>query len=180
MKPNILALLLACVFTTMANGQTPQVTINGGADETHKQYAWTVTNNHTKKIVSITFPHYGANLFFAPKGWKVDCTNLVEVGVSDPTGTCTATAESDRYGISQSRSAEFSMRVPDKRAKRGIGRVTVRFDDGTEFIIRKVELPIAESSLDKNLSLIGLGVMFALYLLFTLLRRKKPAENQNG
>ena len=176
MRPIILALLLASIFTTIANGQTPLVTINGGVDETHKHYAWTVTNNYTKKIVSITFPHFGANLFFAPDGWKVDCTNLVAVGVSNPTGTCKATAESDRYSLSQSKSAEFSMQAGYQRAKRGTGSVTVNFEDGTQFIVRKVELPVAESTIDKNLPLIGLGTMFALYLLFTLLRRKKPAN----
>jgi hypothetical protein len=158
----------------------PQVTIEGGPDATGHTYAWTVTNNHASAIVHIEFPHYRANLFFAPEGWKTECTNLVAVGVKDLTGVCSATAKSAGNGVVAGRSAMFSMQIAGGGAKRGLGAVVVRFADGAAQTIAGVPIPTAEPSGDRNIPLIGLGAVFMILIVARAARRRRAMAAESG
>jgi hypothetical protein len=51
--------------------------------------------------------------------------------------------------------------------------VTLRFDDGTEMRVGGVELPHAEGLGDKYVSLIGLGLVFMIFILAQAIRKRR-------
>ena len=162
------------VSTTRA--EDPPILITGGADESGHQYAWKVTNLSPQAIVEIRFPHYRANLFFPPPDWEQSCTGLVAAGARNEPGLCTARAPAGKDGIAPGRSAEFKMQIASVGARRTPGRVTLRFTDGTETVVSGVELPTPEPLGDQYVSLVGLGMIFAL-LAVRQATKKRKARN---
>ena len=151
------------------------MSVSGGADESGHRYAWTVTNETDRAIVELRFPHYRATLFFAPDGWTTDqSTNIVNVGVPDRPGVCVARASTPGRRIQPRHSATFTMQTADG-AKRRAGTVTVRFVDGAELSVGGVELPHREGLGERYVSLIGLGAIFAAWMLARSLRRGSAA-----
>ncbi len=174
----VMAVLLGTSVPTTA--APPSVTITGGADPAGYIYTWTVTSKHTSPIVFVEFPHYHGALFFAPEDWSVECTFLVNVAVEDRPGVCTARnmlfaeapAGRNRNDVAPSgRSAlakgalEFRMQVVLDGTRRGPGHVLVRFADDSEVYVAGVELPQREAAGDKYISLIGLGLIFAVWVI---------------
>lgn len=176
-----LALVLPLLLLGRAAGaQAPKVTISGGADATAQWYAWTVTNHHSSPIVYVRFPHYHADAFSAPAGWKKECTYLVNVGVADRAGVCVASVEAAGAGIASGRSAEFGMRISRAGARRRPGRVTVRFADGTQAVVGGVELPTAATTPERLYALIGFGLVLGIVVLVQLRRRRKAARGRGS
>ena len=158
-----------------------KVTITGGSDETGHNYSWTVNNHHTTAIVTVVFPHYQADLFVPPSGWESENTHMVATGEATSPGTCTAKVSNPADGIASGASATFTLRVGPRGAKRGSGDVLVRFADGTETTV-VTEVPTRELFLGRYLGLVGLGVMFGIFLLYRLLRspRTPAAGSTDG
>jgi hypothetical protein len=158
------------------------IDIEGGADKTGHNYAWTVTNNTTLRVTRVEFPHHQATLFFAPDGWHIDCTYLVNVGVPTKPGLCTAWVDAPNDGIPPYRSAEFAMQVATGRSVRGTGDVVVHTSDGREHVVAGVELPGTEPFSDKYVSLIGLGgvLLIAIAVHWVRTRRKAAASDRRG
>jgi hypothetical protein len=100
-----------------------------------------------------------------PGGGK-DAPGWVRTSVSDP-------AE----GIPSGGSAKFEMRLARAGALPRPGTVAVRFADGTEVTVANVELPTAQSFLERNAMLIGLAAILVIALLVHLRRRRarRPA-----
>ena len=149
------------------------VTITGGPDTTGHNYTWTVTNHHDTAITAIAFPHYRADTFTPPEGWTGDMTNFRGHGGKE--GLCSGKAEAPGAAIAPGSSAEFYLRVAPKGAKRGTRKARVSFEDGREVLVQ-VETPIREPFLERNMTLVGLSVMFAIFLLVARLRRKPVPE----
>ncbi len=175
-------LLLMSVFicvapqSAFAQSNKQKVTITGGIDPSGKLYNWTITNNYSKRIVFVSFPHYSASTFTAPFGWEVDCENLLNVGVANPQGDCEATAMDLSAGIPRSGSSKFEMQVPRAVARRP-GKVLIRFADDTEYVVAGVELPQKESVGERYVPMIGMGGIFAIFLLVAWMRsRGKKSE----
>jgi hypothetical protein len=74
------------------------------------------------------------------------------------------------------------MQIAARGAQRGPGQVIVRFADGTETIVSGVELPQPETVGDKYLSLIGLGLVFAVAVVVREwhVRRKSRGLRREG
>lgn len=176
------AVLMAVPFGTSATtaAAPPPVTITGGADPAGYIYTWTVTSKRTSPIVHVEFPHYHGTLFFAPEDWFVECTFLVNVGVEDRPGVCTARnklfaeaparpARNDvaprSRPVSGKGNLDFRMQVVLKGTRRGQGKVLVRFADGSEVYVAGVELPQRETAGDKYVPLIGLGLIFVVWVI---------------
>lgn len=164
-----LAVWLVTTPPAPASG-SPKVGIAGGADASGHNYRWTITNNHSSPIVSVEFPHYHADLFFAPEGWGTETTALVNVGYKDAPGECIATVDSPAKGIANGRSQAFGMRIAPLPTRRGGGTVIVRFADGSSARVDSVELPRPERIGDKYLPLIGLGMIFLVWVVFRAVR----------
>ena len=165
---------------TAARGESVPVVIEGGADETGQNYAWTVTNRHSSAIVRVVFPHFRADLFQAPPGWKTHCTNLARVGGKELPGECAAWVDSPADGIAPGQSARFAMRTTGRAAQQGAsvgrGTVPVTFADDTVVPVRDVEVPQRIGASTKYMPLIGLALVFALGVAWRTLRRPKPAD----
>ena len=80
MRMSLLCTAALLATPALSLGQADQVLITGGVDDTKHNYAWQLTNRSPKRVVSVEFPQYGADMFEQPEGWKQDCTNLVNVG----------------------------------------------------------------------------------------------------
>lgn len=155
-------------------GAAARVTITGGADESGHNYKWTVTNLSLSPIVRVEFPHYFADLCLGPPGWSTaETTNLINVGSKDTSGVCVATAPTPSAGIGRNESLDFTMRIAPAGAATGFGDAAVVFADGTRTTISGVQLPKPRPLGDTFVSLAGLGVIFAGWLLVRYLRGRR-------
>lgn len=157
-----------------ASAETPLVTIQGGVLRANRQlYEWTVTNHHSSPIVLIHFPQYSGDTFNTPKGWSQEWKNQAKLGGKDAPGWVKAIAEDAEPGIAPGESAKFDMRLSRGGALARPGKVTVRFADGTEVVVRGVELPSAPSFLERNAMVIGLAAIFVIVLIVHFRRQRK-------
>ena len=157
----------------LAQSDLPKLTISGGASDVDHSYNWTISHEHTSPVVYVEFPHYRASLFFAPERWTTKSTFLVNVGVEDRPGVCTAEAGSPASGIAAGAVADFKMQVVWRGTSPGTGAVLVRFADGAEVKVSDVELPVRESLSDKFMALYALGAGFLIWVLVRAIRNRK-------
>jgi len=168
----VVALAAGCApAAAAADEPAGKVRITGGRDASGA-YWWTVENHYRSPIVYIQFPHYRADTFYAPDGWEKASTYLVNVGVPDRPGTCTAQVKDPRDGIGPERSAQFGMRIARAEARRGTGTVLVRFADGTATTVSGVELPCTFPVAPRYATVAGLAVLLALLVLVEARRRR--------
>ncbi len=164
-----------------ASDAEPVAMIRGGADVTGQVYTWVVKNQHTAPLDYIAFPHYRGGAFVAPDGWDTsESTFLVGVGVEDRPGVCVARAASVSAGLASGRSAAFRLQLAAGGTRRTLGEVTLRFVDGTTAVISGVELPHKEAVWDQFVTLIGLGVIFAGWLGFRVVRSRGQRQGADG
>lgn len=171
-----MVMMWLCLSPHVAVAEDEPVKIVGGADITGHNYEWKVYNNSPSPIVYIEFPHWHADLFFGQNGWTGKSTYLVNVGIPDLPGTCTATADSPAHYIRQGGSATFTMRISPKGADRGKGQATVRFADGSKRIIEGVELPRTPPQEYKFATLIALAVLFLGWVVVKTFRQRRRQD----
>lgn len=149
-----------------ANGSEDmrRVDVTGGADFSGHEYTWTVTNLHTSPLVYVALPGHHVDLFTVPEDWTFQ---RIASGLVATAGQGAA--------IVTGRDATFKMRVEPKGAKRGRGNMTVRFADGTQYIVRDVEVPQPESNAETYMPLLGLAMM----LLVIIMARRKRARRRS-
>lgn len=162
-------LLLFLTLPTHLLG-SPNVAISGGADDSGKKYSWTIKNEHDSPIIFVEIPQYKAALRFPPDGWESKLTN--PRGLGGRTGFFTSQAGTAADGIAPGASATFRLTVSASGTPRGKGEVLIRFADKTETRVRTA-VPIKEALADRNVSLIGLGLIFAVFLVIRVARRRK-------
>lgn len=168
--------LLASRAVSQAD-QAAKAVIEGGADEGGHHYAWTLSNRETSPIIRVTFPHYRADLFTTPPGWKQECTYLVNFGVADRPGRCTAGAPSAEQGIPSGGQARFEMRIAPPLPTRGLGRVEVELADGRILSI-PAELPLPAGNAEKFLPVAAGGVVILILVALRMRRgRGRPHGN---
>ncbi len=167
--------IIASLATQAAHGDTPLVTITGGVDAVNSQnYAWKVTNNHDQPIVSIQFDHYRADTLVCPDGWSQDWKNRSMVGGKNAPGFVRAYVEKPADGIPANRSESFQMRISlSSNVMARPGKAIVKFADGTEVTVDNVEVPSAQSLLERNAMVIGMAVLFVVALTWHASRRKR-------
>ncbi|GMU82532.1 MAG: hypothetical protein AMXMBFR47_24030 [Planctomycetota bacterium] len=167
----VLALLAA--VSVAAAAEEPRVEITGGVDPSGQNYSWTVTNRSDTPIVSVTFPHYNADLFSPPAGWQREETHLRHVGSKPAPGICRGFVDGvEKSGILPSGSAGFSIRLNADGASKGRGVVQVRFKDGRTVSVRNVELPVAPTFFGQYGMMIALAAAFAIFVLVQVRRKK--------
>lgn len=142
-------------------------------DDTGQNYEWAVTNHHYSPIVAIEFAHYKGHLLFAPQGWSVDCGNLYDIGWKDETGVCRAECDAAADGIIARRTKTFRMHVGDRGVDPGPGDFIVRFADGERYTVAGVPLPVPYRVEGRYVSLIGLGAIFLLFLVYRWLAGRR-------
>lgn len=168
------ALVFLAALTLGASAEEPRVEISGGVDPSGQNYEWTVTNRGDSPIVSVTFPHYNADLFSPPPGWHREETHLRHVGSTPAPGICRGYVEgATQSGIVPNGSASFSMRLNADGAPKGRGVVEIRFKDGRTISVRGVELPVAPTLFGQYGTMFALAAAFAIFVLVQVRRKKK-------
>jgi len=153
--------------------ESPLVIITGGPDDSLHNYQWKITNHHSSRIVYLEFPHYRADLFHTPTDWNQKIDNVANIGWKDRMGSCMAQPKPPYQGLPPGATAEFGMRIAKQGALPGKGRVTIRFEDGTEASIADVSLPTQPEQGSSYLALIGTGAIFVLFIVLNEWRRRK-------
>ncbi len=174
--PAALALMLLAALPAAGQPAGPKVTIKGGVKPDGSGYEWLVTNKSDSPVVSIEFPHYHADLFFAPDNWKRQSTNLVGIGDPDKPGTCTATVDHPGQGIAKYGTAQFGVRLCPAGARIGTGEVRVSFADGSTFTVGGVQLPVATPAIEGYSGMLGFLIVAVLIVAFEVLRRRRAAR----
>jgi len=167
-----LAAYLVFLHPSPVRASNARVRIEGGADANGHVYEWSMINEGRSPIVHVKMNHHRATLFFGPEDWKVDCQNLLNVGVGTPWGECQAIAPAGG-GIAPGRRGAFRMQCAPTGTTRGRGTVIVQFADGTEEVVDGVELPKPESTGDRYIPLLGLGVIAGVYAIIHAARRNR-------
>ena len=157
----------------------PRVTIVGGENTADNNYVWTITNRHDSPIIHVEIPHYRGSWRLAPDGWTGEVTH--RHGAGGRSGKFIATADDKTHGIARGQSAEFKLGIISAKTPSGEGQVLIRFADGKEVQIL-ANVPVKESASDRNISLIGLGLIFGVYVLVRAIKRRrrsptKPSAN---
>jgi hypothetical protein len=148
------------------------VTISGGPDEAGVRYVWEIQHDCPSPLIGIDFDHYMADLFEPPavEGWKVPVFTG-KVGL----GHITATADSPSYGVRPHTTATISLKTGRIGSVRALGTMQFRFADGSQ-LSAQAYLPTPPPPGDQFGPLIGLGVIFAGFVLYRFLRgRRKTA-----
>lgn len=166
----VVAFVLA---TSAALAAEAKVSIDVKIDPSGQNLTYVVENYADSPIVYVEFPHYAADLFTAPPGWTTKSTNLVNVGVPDEPGVCTATAQ-EGFGILRNRSAEFQMRLSLRSSRMGKGQARVRLADGSEVTVDDVRLPMRPP--EEPLRQWPVLAVAVLFIGWVLLRRRKTRE----
>ena len=146
----------------------PKVTVTGGADPTAHNYTWTITHDHTARLIRVEIPHYRADIFNAPEGWSAEIINRQSLDFKP--GKCIAQAVDSSHGLGSGQSGRFIMRAAD--SLRGTGAILLRFADGTETSIT-AEIPTKPSSIQQWATPVGLGAIFGLFLLVRAARARR-------
>jgi hypothetical protein len=156
-----------------ARGEEPGVTITGGLQPDGSFYRWEISNRSSSPVVSIEFPHYQADQFIPPPGWRSKSTFLVNVGVEDRPGTCRAFVDLPKDGIPRGGKASVSMRVRLLESRQGRGTVKVGLADGTTLEIANVEVPCTPGIFERFGVLITLAILLGLAALIASRRRRR-------
>lgn len=152
---------VAIMWVSCAAAAEPGVSISGGVDATGQFYSWTISNGHSLSILYVEIPHYGADTAEAPEDWAGELTN--RLGQGGRPGKFISAAEFPSSRIPPGGSAQFSLRLPSPSDAKGIRDALVRFEDGSEVLV-SIEVPLKETTGERNVSLIALGVIFILYV----------------
>ncbi len=169
--------LLSLAIVTVAQAASPQdIDIDGvRVPGNLRTFRWTITNQADQPIVYFRAPRYLSETLMPPDGWEATITTGENHGDNEVVFQARATG----YGIYPGKSMTFEIR--DTRAERGTKLhkpATIRLSDGTELVIPETPCPGPEPEYLRQLPLIGLGVMFGLFLLWQVLRRKPSASSE--
>ncbi|MCH8241461.1 MAG: hypothetical protein IH897_02485 [Planctomycetes bacterium] len=166
----LLPLFLTLPATLMGS---PNVAISGGADDSGQNYSWKITNKHESPIIFVEIPQYKAGVGIPPDGRNSKLTN--PRGLGGRTGFFTSKVDTAADGIAPGESATFGLTVTVRGTPRGKGDILIRFADETETRVR-AEVPIKETLADRYISLIGLGLIFAVYLVVRAVKRRESVQ----
>ena len=167
------AFVLGASGILTAQAQTePLVTIQGGYDRADFDYAWTITNHHDSPIIHVEFPQYKSSWHLPPDGWTGEMST--SRGIGGRMGTYLVSADDPSRGIFPGASAQFQLGIRPGGTPSAFREVLVRFADGTDVRV-KAECPVKEPIGDRYVPLLGLGLIFGLYLLVRAAKRRREA-----
>jgi len=169
--------LLALAGPRVLAADEPQVSISGGVDQTNRQfYRWTIVNRYTSPLVSVEFPQYHGDLFTPPDGWSQKWKNKASVGGGeDAPGWVRTAAKGPAQGIQPGGTVTFQLRVSHAGALTRPGSVKVRFADGSEVVLKGVQVPSSQTFFEQNIMVFGMAVLFVIAVVWHLRNRRKSA-----
>lgn len=146
-----------------------------------RQFVWQITNNGRKPIVWFEASHYLGKLVDPPEGWaQTKLTANIGLGEKAAVGVVRCEAKTSSDAIRPGQKKAIGLRLDRRGGYCEPGEVTVGFADGSTAVLRGVLCPAKEPFLRNNYPVIGLGVMFGLFLLYKVARSRKPRESQSA
>ena len=172
----VLLLFGAVGRAAASEADAAQVTITGGADVSGRTYTWTVRHSHGAPLTAVEIPQHYASWQLPPAGWRGTIVHGrdTETGV----GLVRFEAASLEAGLVRGASAEFRLGVGTQGTPRGKGTAMLHFADGLRLSVA-VEVPIVEPLSDRNVPLIGLGVLFVLFIAGRHWARRRKAAGED-
>ncbi|MBI4719423.1 MAG: hypothetical protein HY763_16630 [Planctomycetes bacterium] len=167
---------LLCLAAVAAPGAgvhaAAEVTVTGGADQSARNYRWIISHDHAAAISQVEIPQYRAAWAKGPPGWTADLQNAR--GGAGREGVCRFAAEPGSE-LPRGREAVFEMGIVATGTPKGPGIISVGFADGTSVTVA-AEVPIKEPVSDRTASLIGLGVIFLVFVIARKSRRRQEGS----
>lgn len=159
-----------------------EVTGRADPDNATRSFIWTITNTDRTPVMSFEAPAYlGGGLIVPPKGWEVTRKPGTAFGRRRKWEQVTFQATSPAVGVRRGHSMKFHVRIHADLRWQAIPETVVLKLEGDETVTFKgVRCPAPENVLRQFFPAIGLGAMFAIFLLVKLFRRggKKKAAPQ--
>lgn len=155
-----------------------QVTIEGGRSSNDLSlYAWTITNNTSKPIVSFQIPYYQVRAIVEHEGWTCEVTDQPEVAGKERQRIVLFKVRSPSSAIFPGGTGVLNLRASVTKSAPGIGVATVGFANGTTETVSNVEIPWEFSWLQRHTLLISFGAIFAVFLLVQIVRSRGKKES---
>ncbi len=171
--------LFICAAIPPSHAQATDISVEGKRSEENRfDYVWTVTNHSDKRITSLVVDHFYGKTVTPPKGWvRSNMTGNWGEGQPLEPGIIEFSVEQPLKAIGRGQTRDFKVNI-DRLWRGACERrtVTVGFEDGTTLEIAGVICPSDESWFKKNVALVGLGAMFAVFILWRIVfGRKSPS-----
>lgn len=168
-------LFVIFILGLAAHETSAQVTVTGGRDPVEVNfYRWTVTNQGNKPIDRFEFPRYMVDDLGSPDGWSHQIVKTDAAGRSIEPHRIVYKADRPSTALRRGESAVFEAQINIDKATPGRQPVLVGFADGTTLEIADIEVPWDYPWLEKHALLIGMGTLFAIFLLVQMVRSRKP------
>lgn len=173
LRPRCTLIVLPLLLGGEAWAAGPNVKITGGVDAGGHNYNWTIEHDYSSALVEVEVPQFRADLFIPPSGW----TGTIEApkGWWGRNGSCIARVDNPVRGLPRKSPGKFGLRVHPRGTPRGQGEIRLKFADGAEVRVL-AEVPVAESLGQRYTSLIGLGVIFFIFLLLRAVRGRSKVK----
>jgi hypothetical protein len=135
-----------------------------------------VTNHGGRPITRFEFPRYVVDDLGSPQGWTHEIVKTDADGRPIRPHRIVYKAESSLSAIRPGRSLVFEAQINIDKATPGRQPVIIGFDNGSTLEMADVEIPWDYPWLEKHALLIGMGGLFALFLVIQAMRgrRTKP------
>lgn len=179
----VASLLALCLQSSRA---AAQVTVVGERNPDNPgEFIWTVTNEGDQPIHMFEAPHYYGKLATPAEHWTIDeMTGNVGQGDKLAPGFVRFATDAQIAMVRRGRPKSFRLRLDPRGGHYAAGIVTVGFADGTTQKIRNVLCPAKPPFLRDYFPAIGLGVMFAIFLVGRRMldkrRKRRSADNASA
>jgi hypothetical protein len=157
---------LLCICAAAGAGPEDIVVEGYRSPEGGRWFIWEITNHGSEPVTYFKAPHAWGYTIDPPPGWKGEI-------VRDPRrGTVECRTEDRIDAVRRGHPRAFKLEVKgDYRP--APNKVTIGFADGTRIQIPNVACPARYSFLRDHFPAVGLGGMFALFILIRTVRARK-------
>ena len=161
-----LIILVAAWILTPVSSYAQNIEVLGGPDQSGHNYTWTIKNHSDIPITEVIIPHFRGDLFGpVPHGWEHEATEIPGKTSTGKAGTCHyRSTNRGIYSVGKGEEIQFHMRIAPKGAPKGLGVVTIIFQDGSKMEINNVPVSVPEAWLSQNAPFLGMAVCFIIFV----------------
>ncbi len=170
-------LCVAVAGARASGAEKDGVSIAGARQGGTHDWAWTITNNSNDYITRFRAAHFRGRWSVVPDGWEETAmTGNVARGQAPKPGIIEWSAKDPRDAIGPGETATFTLRLDQLwPGAKGPRPVTVTFAGG-KTVTFDVLCPTPQPFLTRYFPVLGLGFIFATFLLIRAIRVKRRAD----
>jgi hypothetical protein len=174
---------LGLVGEARAQDASAEVTIEGRIPEDNSQeFEWLVTNRSSTPITRFKTQHFLGTVVVPPEGWVESAmTGNISRQQKRENGILEFTAGPGNPGIPPGREQAFRTRIHHTWSRYVVPRtVEVDFAGGRTVQVSGVLCPAKSPFLRENYPVVGLGAMFAIFLVVQAIRRRRRGRAETS